>query len=150
MIGLFQVIHQKRRCDQNKLTLTLSWMRLILLFIVLEWNIHTRGQKLNQDLVNACITILRLLKDIKVAMRSRACNFLLALLKMEEVDKGWISNKKWMVYIIKCFWKVTSESTKLISLASLNFSIINRRQCWALYPFWKRHWLENTILSKHS
>ena len=59
-------------------------MRLILLFIILEWNIHIRGQYLNWDSINPFISVLRFLKNVKVAMRPRIFNFLLALLKMEE------------------------------------------------------------------
>ena len=43
------------------------------------------------------------------------------------------SNKKWMVYTIKYFEKVSQESTKVspLSIASLNFSMITNKQCWA-------------------
>ena len=42
---------------------------------------------MNWDSIIAFISVLRFLKDIMVAMRPRACNFLLALLQMEE--KCW-------------------------------------------------------------
>ena len=37
---------------------------------------------MNWDPVNAFISILRFSRDIKLAMRPRACNFLLALLQI--------------------------------------------------------------------
>ena len=52
---------------------------------------------MNWDSINAFISVLRLLKDIKVAMRPKACNFLLALLQMEEI----------------CWSKLSSESIKI-------------------------------------
>ena len=47
--------------------------------------------------MNAFISVPRLLKDIKVAMRPKACNSLLALLQMEEI----------------CWSKLSSESKKV-------------------------------------
>ena len=41
---------------------------------------------MNWDSINVFISILRLLKDIQITMRPRACNFLLALLQMEETE----------------------------------------------------------------
>ena len=49
--------------------------------------------------MNAFISVLLLLKDIKVAMRPKACNFLLALRQMEET----------------CSSKLNSESIKISS-----------------------------------
>ena len=57
---------------------------------------------MNWDSINAFISFLPLLKDIKVAMRLRACNFLLALLQMEEI----------------CWSKLSSESMKIPSKVS--------------------------------
>ena len=57
---------------------------------------------MNWDLINAFISVLRLLKDMKVALRPRTCNFLLALLQIEET----------------CWSKVSSESIKLPSKVS--------------------------------
>ena len=37
-----------------------------------------------------------------------------------------------------------------LSMASLNFSIISRRHCWALFPFRKPHWLRERMLSKYT
>ena len=54
------------------------------------------------DSINAFISVLRFLKGIKVAMRPRACNFLLALLQMEET----------------CWSKLSSESIKNSSKVS--------------------------------
>ena len=58
---------------------------------------------MNWDSINAFLRVLRFLKDIKVAMRPRACNFLLALLQMEET----------------CWSKLSSESLKILSKVSL-------------------------------
>ena len=52
---------------------------------------------MNWDSINAFISVLRSLKNIKVAIRPRACNFLLALLQMEEI----------------CWSKLSSESIKI-------------------------------------
>ena len=57
---------------------------------------------MNWDSINAFISVLRLLKDIKEAMRPKACNFLLALLQMEEI----------------CWSKLSSESIKIPSKVS--------------------------------
>ena len=57
---------------------------------------------MNSDSMNAFTKVLHLLKDIKVAMRPRACNFLLALLQMEEI----------------CWSKLSSESIKIPSKVS--------------------------------
>ena len=57
---------------------------------------------MNWDSINAFISVLRLLKDIKEAMRPKACNFLLALLQMEEI----------------CWSKLSSESIKIQSKVS--------------------------------
>ena len=54
---------------------------------------------MNWDSINAFISVLRFLKDIKVAMRPRECNFLLALLQMEGT----------------CWSKLSSESIKIPS-----------------------------------
>ena len=54
---------------------------------------------MNWDSINAFISVLRFLKDIKVAIRPRECNFLLALLQMEET----------------CCSKLSSESIKIPS-----------------------------------
>ena len=57
---------------------------------------------MNWDSINAFISVLRLLKDIKVAMRPKALNFWLALLQMEEI-----------------YWsKLSSESIKIPSKVS--------------------------------
>ena len=58
--------------------------------------------------MNAFISVLRLLKDIKVAMRPKACNFLLALLQMEEI----------------CRSKLSSESIKIPSKVSFALILI--------------------------
>ena len=52
--------------------------------------------------MKAFIGVLRLLKDIKVAMRPKACNFFLALLQMEEI----------------CWSKLSSEWIKIPSKVS--------------------------------
>ena len=52
---------------------------------------------MNWDLINAFISVLQFSRDIKVALHPRACNFLLALLKMEET----------------CWPKVGSEAVKI-------------------------------------
>ena len=57
---------------------------------------------MNWDSINAFISVLRFLKDIKVAMRPGACNSLLALLQMEET----------------CWSKLSSESIKIPSKVS--------------------------------
>ena len=57
---------------------------------------------MNWDSISAFINNLRCSKDIKLAMRPRACNFLLALLEMEE----------------KCRSKLSSESIKIPSKVS--------------------------------
>ena len=57
---------------------------------------------MNWDSINAFISVLHFLKDIKVAMRPRACNFLLALLQTEET----------------CWSKLSSESIKIPSKVS--------------------------------
>ena len=48
---------------------------------------------MNWDSINAFISVLRLLKDIKVAMRPKAYNFLLALLQMEEICRSKLSSE---------------------------------------------------------
>ena len=58
--------------------------------------------------MNAFTKVLHLLKDIKVAMRPRACNFLLALLQMEEI----------------CWSKLSSESIKIPSKVSFVLVLI--------------------------
>ena len=58
--------------------------------------------------MNAFISVLRLLKDIKVAMRPKACNSLLALLQMEEI----------------CWSKQSSESKKIPSKVSFVLVLI--------------------------
>ena len=63
---------------------------------------------MNWDSINAFISVLRLLKDIKVAMRPKACNFLLALLQMEEI----------------CWSKLSSESIKIPSKVSFVLVLI--------------------------
>ena len=57
---------------------------------------------MNWDSINAFITVLHFLKDIKVAMRPRACSILLALLQMKET----------------CWSKLSSESVKILSRVS--------------------------------
>ena len=52
--------------------------------------------------MNAFISVLRFSKDMKLVMRPRACNFLLALLQMEET----------------CWSKLSSESIKIPSKVS--------------------------------
>ena len=54
---------------------------------------------MNWDSINSFIGILRFSKEIKVAMLPRACDFLLALLQMEEI----------------CWSKLRSESIKIPS-----------------------------------
>ena len=63
---------------------------------------------MNWDSINAFISVLRLLKDIKVAMRPKACNFLLALRQMEEI----------------CWSKLSSESIKIPSKVSFVLVLI--------------------------
>ena len=63
---------------------------------------------MNWDSINAFISVLRLLKDIKVAMRPRACNFLLTLLQTEEI----------------CWSKLSSESIKIPSKVSVVLVLI--------------------------
>ena len=63
---------------------------------------------MNWDSVNAFISVPHFLKDIKVAMRPRACNFLLALLQMEEI----------------CWSKLSSESIKIPSKVSFVLVLI--------------------------
>ena len=63
---------------------------------------------MNSDSVNAVLSVLCLLKDIKVAMCSKACNFLLALLQMEEI----------------CCSKLSSESSKIPSIVSFVLVLI--------------------------
>ena len=63
---------------------------------------------MNWDSINAFISVLRLLKDIKVAMRPRACNLLLALLQMEEI----------------CWSKLSSEFIKIPSKVSFALLLI--------------------------
>ena len=63
---------------------------------------------MNWDSINAFISVLRLLKDIKVAMRPRACNFLLTLLQTEEI----------------CWSKLSSESIKIPSKVSFVLVLI--------------------------
>ena len=57
---------------------------------------------MNWDSINGFISVLRFLEDIKVAMRPRACNLLLALLQI----KG------------TCWSKLSSESIKIPSKVS--------------------------------
>ena len=57
---------------------------------------------MNWDSINAFSSVLRFSKDINKAVRSRACNFLLALLQMEEA----------------CWSKLSSESIKIPSKLS--------------------------------
>ena len=57
---------------------------------------------MNRDSINAFISVLRFLKDIKVTMRSGACNFLLALIQTEET----------------CWSKLSSDSIKIPSKIS--------------------------------
>ena len=63
---------------------------------------------MNWDSINAFISVLRSLKNIKVAIRPRACNFLLALLQMEEI----------------CWSKLSSESIKIPSKVSFVLVLI--------------------------
>ena len=63
---------------------------------------------MNWDSINAFISVLHLLKDIKVAMRPKACNFWLALLQMEEI----------------CWSKLSSESIKIPSKVSFVLVLI--------------------------
>ena len=63
---------------------------------------------MNWDSINGFISVLRFLKDIKVAMRPRACNFLLALLQIEEL----------------CWSKLSSESIKIPSKVSFGLVLI--------------------------
>ena len=63
---------------------------------------------MNLNSINAFISVLRLVKDIKVAMRPRACNFLLALLQIEEL----------------CWSKLSSESIKIPSKVSFGLVLI--------------------------
>ena len=48
---------------------------------------------MNSDSINAFISVLHLLKDIKVAMRPKACNFLQALVQMEEISWSKLSSE---------------------------------------------------------
>ena len=57
---------------------------------------------MNWDSINGFISVLRFLKDIKVAMRPRACNFLLSLLQI----------------IGTCWSKLSSQSIKIPSKVS--------------------------------
>ena len=63
---------------------------------------------MNLNSINAFISVLRLVKDIKVAMRPRACNFLVALLQIEEI----------------CWSKLSSESIKIPSKVSFGLVLI--------------------------
>ena len=63
---------------------------------------------MNWDSINAFISVLRLLKDIKVAMRPKACNFLLSVLQMEEI----------------CWSKLSSELIKISSKVSFVLVLI--------------------------
>ena len=63
---------------------------------------------MNWDSINAFISVLHLLKDLKVPMRPKACNFLLALLQMEEI----------------CWSKLSSESIKILSKVSFVLVLI--------------------------
>ena len=63
---------------------------------------------MNWDSINAFISVLCLLKDIKEAMRPRACNILLALLQMEET----------------CLSKLSSESIEIPSKVSFVIVLI--------------------------
>ena len=63
---------------------------------------------MNWDSINAFISVLHLLKEIKEAMRPKACNFLLALLQMEEI----------------CWSKLSSESIKIPSKVSFVLVLI--------------------------
>ena len=63
---------------------------------------------MNWDSINASISVLRLLKDIKVALRRKAGNLLLALLQMEEI----------------CWSKLSSESIKIPSKVSFVLVLI--------------------------
>ena len=63
---------------------------------------------MNWDSVNAFISVPHFLKDIKVAMRPRACNFVLALLQMVET----------------CWSKLSSESIKIPSKVSFVLVLI--------------------------
>ena len=63
---------------------------------------------MNWDSINAFISVLRLLEDIKVAMRTKACNILLVLLQTEEI-----------------YWsKLSSESIKIPSKVSFALVLI--------------------------
>ena len=63
---------------------------------------------MNWGSISAFISVLRLLKDVKVAMRPKACNFWLALLHMEEM-----------------YWsKLSSESIKIPSKVSFVLALI--------------------------
>ena len=64
---------------------------------------------MNWDSINAFISVLRLLKDIKVAMRPEACNFWLSLLQMEEI----------------CWSKLSSDSIKIPSKVSFVLVLID-------------------------
>ena len=63
---------------------------------------------MNWDSINAFISVLRLLKDIKVALRPKACNFKLDLPQMEEI----------------CSSKLGSESIKIPSKVSFALILI--------------------------
>ena len=63
---------------------------------------------MNWDSVSAFISVPHFLKDIKVAMRPRACNFVLALLQMVET----------------CWSKLSSESIKIPSKVSFVLVLI--------------------------
>ena len=63
---------------------TLSCSFLILLFKVMLWNIHTSGQYLNCQSINAFISILRFLLFSKLVKWDNAIRFIEALAKMED------------------------------------------------------------------
>ena len=63
---------------------------------------------MNWDSINVFISVIRLLKDTKVAIRPKACNFWLALLQMEEI-----------------YWsKLSPESIKIPSKVSFALVLI--------------------------
>ena len=75
---------------------------------------------MNWDSINAFISVLRLLKDIKVALRPKACNFKLDLPQMEEI----------------CSSKLGSESIKIPSKVSLALILIEATPIDNQSGFW--------------
>ena len=68
---------------------------------------------MNWDSVNGFISVLQFLKDIKVEMRPRACNFLLALLQMVETCWPKLSSGSIKIPSKVSFVQVLSEASPI-------------------------------------